>query len=305
MRSPILFLVFNRPDVTRRVFEVIRKARPSKLYIASDGPRKDKTGEAERCAAVQEIVSQVDWPCEVSKLIRQENLGCKIAVSSAIDWFFSCEPEGIILEDDCLPEPSFFQFCDELLERYRNDERVGMISGCNFQNGAWRGDGDYYFSRFCHIWGWASWARAWKNYDVDASKWPQLKNQDWLGTLGFTGVEKDYWLKAFNRVHAKEQDTWDYQWVMACWLNRMLAITPNINLISNIGFGKEATHTVSGSIYADLPTGAIGLPMQHPLLVDIDVDADLYSSQYIFTNSISRRIFRKVRGFFGLKNKLL
>lgn len=301
MHSPILFLVFNRPDVTRRVFEVIRKARPSKLYIASDGPRKDKAGEAECCAAVQEIVSQVDWPCEVSKLIRQENLGCKIAVSSAIDWFFSCEPEGIILEDDCLPGPSFFQFCDELLERYRNDERIGMISGTNFQGGTRRGDGDYYFSRFCHIWGWASWARAWKNYDVDASKWPQLKNQDWLGTLGFTGVEKDYWLKAFNRVHAKEQDTWDYQWVMACWFSEMLSVMPNVNLIANIGFGDQATHTVGKSINANMKTKEINFPLRHPALLEINRDADQYSSKNLFTNSIVRRGIRKIKGLLGLR----
>ena len=200
MRSPILFLVFNRPDVTQRVFDAIRQARPPKLYIAADGPRKNKVGEVERCALVQEIVSQVDWPCEVSKLIRQENLGCKIAISSAIDWFFSKEPEGIILEDDCLPHPDFFPYCDELLERYRNNERVGMISGDNFQNGIKRGDGDYYFSQFCHIWGWASWARAWKKYDANLAQWPKLKARNWLGSLGFSGAETTYWQKKLDRV---------------------------------------------------------------------------------------------------------
>lgn len=160
MRSPVLFLVFNRPDVTQRVFDAIRQARPPKLYVAADGPRKDKAGEAERCKAVQNIVSMVDWPCEINKLIRDENLGCKIAVSGAIDWFFRQEPEGIILEDDCLPHPDFFLYCDELLEKYRDDERVGLISGTalgdirakNFISG----DEDFIFNRYPSIWGWAS-----------------------------------------------------------------------------------------------------------------------------------------------------
>lgn len=301
MRSPILFIVFNRPEVTSQVFDAIRKARPPRLYVAADGPRKNKLGEAEHCQAVQNIVSQVDWPCEVSKLIRQENLGCRVAVSSAIDWFFSCESEGIILEDDCLPHPDFFQYCDELLEKYRDDERVGMISGCNFQNGAWRGDGDYYLSRFCHIWGWASWARAWKKYDVDVNQWPQLKKEDWLRSLGFKGVEKAFWLKAFNRVYTKEQDTWDYQWVMACWLNKMLSVMPNVNLISNIGFGDQATHTVGKSIFADMKTDKLSFPLLHPSLLEGHKEGDQYTSRYLFTNSILRRGIRKLQGLLGLR----
>lgn len=301
MRSPILFLIFNRPEVTRQVFEAIRKARPSKLYIAADGPRQNKTGEHKRCHSVLEIVSKVDWPCEVNRLIRTENLGCKVAVSSAIDWFFSQEAEGIILEDDCLPSPSFFMFCDELLEKYRDDDRVGMISGSNFQGGIWRGIGDYYFSRFCHIWGWATWARAWDKYDVNVARWPALKSEDWLDSLGFKGSEKLHWLKAFNKVHEKTQDTWDYQWVMACWLNSMLAVTPNINLIRNIGFGKDATHTISSSVYADRPTGTIKFPLRHPLSVQAEPEADDYSSKHIFTDSILRRIFRKILGILGVK----
>ena len=301
MYSPILFIVFNRPDVTNQVFNAIRDAKPPRLYIAADGPRKNRPGEFEKCQAVQNIVSKIDWPCEVSKLVREENLGCKVAVSSAIDWFFSKESEGIILEDDCLPDPSFFQFCDELLEKYRDDSRVGMISGCNFQNGAWRGDGDYYFSKFCHIWGWASWARAWKKYDVNASKWPQLKNEDWLGSLGFEGAEKDYWLKAFNRVYAKEQDTWDYQWVMACWFSKMLSVMPNVNLISNIGFGDQATHTVGKSINANMKTGKIEFPLRSPALLEINRDADRYSSRNLFTNSIIRRGIRKLQGLLGFR----
>jgi hypothetical protein len=298
MRSPILFVVFNRPDVTSQVFDAIRLARPPRLYIAADGPRKDRVGEAERCRAVQEIVSKVDWSCEVKKLIREKNLGCKKAVSSAIDWFFSQEPEGIILEDDCLPHPDFFTYCDELLERYRNDERVGMISGCNFQNGTKQSEDSYYFSRFYHIWGWASWARAWKNYDVNISRWPKLKKDAWLIALGFDGSEKRHWEKAFDRVYAGEIDTWDHQWTFASWLSQMLSITPAVNLVSNIGFGAEATHTTGKSIFSNMQKDAIQFPLKHPIAVIRNSYADNFSSKNLFTHSYIVRGIRKLKAIF-------
>ena len=299
MHSPILFLVFNRPDLTQRVFDAIRQARPPKLYIAADGPRKNKVGEVERCALVQEIVSQVDWPCEVSKLIRQENLGCKIAVSSAIDWFFSQEPEGIILEDDCLPHPDFFPYCDELLKKYRDDERVGMISGTNFQGGIRRGEGDYYFSRFCHIWGWATWARAWSKYDVTITQWSALKKVGWLKSLGFQGGYERYWEKVFDKVKNGRIDTWDHQWTMASWVNDMLSVMPNVNLVRNIGFGADATHTVSASIYADMGTAHINFPLDHPIEVKPDNGADRFTAKRMFSNSITWRAIRKLQAILG------
>jgi len=301
MRSPILFLVFNRPDVTQQVFDAIRKAKPPKLYIAADAPRENKAGEAERCRTVLEIVSKVDWPCEVTKLFRENNLGCKKAVSSAIDWFFSQEPEGVILEDDCLPHPDFFPYCDELLERYRDDERVGMISGCNFQNGTKRSEDSYYFSRFCHIWGWASWARAWKNYDVNISQWPKLKKDAWLTALGFEGSEKRHWEKAFDRVYTGEIDTWDHQWTFASWLSQMLSITPAINLVSNIGFGAEATHTTGKSIFSNMQKEAIQFPLKHPSQVTQNIEADHYTAKHIFARSLWRRIFGKLKAHFGIR----
>lgn len=302
MRSSILFLVFNRPDVTSQVFDAIRKARPTRLYIAADGPRKDRSGEYDRCQTVLEIVSKVDWPCKVSRLIRNENLGCKVAVSSAIDWFFSHEAEGIILEDDCLPSSSFFQFCDDLLEKYRDDNRIGMISGDNFQGDIKRGSGDYYFSRYCHIWGWATWARAWKKYDVNVSQWPQLKAGGWMATLGLNRSENIYWSRAFDRVYTKVQNTWDYQWVFACWLNRMIAVMPNQNLISNIGFNDEATHTTSNSIYANMKVNNLEFPLSHPREIRVDRDADLLTCKSMFEGSKLKRAFRKLQNILGVKS---
>jgi len=247
---------------------------------------------------VQEIVSKIDWPCEVKRLIRDENLGCKMAVSGAIDWFFSIEPEGIILEDDCLPTTSFFQFCDELLERFRDDEHVGMISGCNFQDGRKRSDDSYFFSQFCHIWGWATWARAWKKYDVKISTWPELKKNDWLVKLGFEGAERRHWEKAFDKVYVGHINTWDHQWTFASWLNNMLSITPAINLISNIGFGAQATHTTGKSIFSDLERREIQAPLVHPQSVVRNFAADKFSSKNLFTDSYIVRGIRKLKAIF-------
>ena len=291
-------MVFNRPDVTRRVFDAVRQAQPPKLYLAADGPRQNRAGEVERCQAVKEIVSKVDWPCEVHTLFREKNLGCKLAISSALDWFFSQEPEGIILEDDCLPEPSFFQFCDELLERYRGDDRVGMISGCNFQYGVKRSSDSYYFSQFCHIWGWATWARAWKKYDVQITQWPTLKENNWLTKMGFRGGEYRHWKKAFDKVYAGQIDTWDHQWTFASWLNNMLSITPAINLISNIGFGAEATHTVGKSIFSDMKKTEIPFPLTHPKHLTRNIPADNFSSKNLFTDSYIVRGVRKLKAIF-------
>lgn len=301
MNSPVLFIVFNRPGLTQLVFDAIRIAKPKKLYVAADGPRANRPDELFQCERVRGIVSNIDWPCDVRFLFRDENLGCKLAVSGAISWFFSFEGEGIILEDDCLPNPDFFKFCDILLEKYRFEEAVGMISGCNFQNEVKRGNGDYYFSRFCHIWGWATWNRAWKKYDVEIKDWPTLKQSKWLESLGFSGAEKKYWEDAFDRTFSNNLDTWDHQWSLACWANEMLAINPNKNLITNIGFGADATHTVGKSIFSKMKTKRLDFPIRHPDIISADKLADAYSSKYIFTRSYIVRTMRKIKAFIGLK----
>ena len=166
MNSAVLFVIFNRPETTARVFEAIRSARPPRLYVAADGPRTSRSGEADRCRLVREIASRVDWTCELHTLFREANLGCKLGVSGAIDWFFQSETEGIILEDDVVPLASFFGLCDELLETYRDDPKVFAVSGCNLVSSVYRPNHSYFFSRYCHVWGWATWRRAWEHYDV-------------------------------------------------------------------------------------------------------------------------------------------
>jgi len=201
---PILFLLFNRPYLTQRVFACIREARPARLFVAADGPRPDRVGERQLCAEARKVVDQVDWPCELLTLFRDENLGCGKAVSSAIDWFFEHVEEGIILEDDCLPHPSFFRFCEKLLEKYRDDERVMQIGGCNFQDGIKRGPASYYFSIYNHIWGWASWSRAWKYYDVGITSWRKTIHEEFLYTLFNDKKSVKYWEKILDSVQRGE-----------------------------------------------------------------------------------------------------
>ena len=296
LTTPVAFLIFNRPDPTARVFAEIAKARPPKLLVVGDGPRASRQGELERVAATQAIIAKVDWPCEVLTNFSDVNLGCKKRVSSGIDWVFEQVEEAIILEDDCLPDPSFFRFCQEMLDRYRDDERVAMISGDNFLFGKKVIPESYYFSRYMHIWGWASWRRAWKDYDVDIVAWPAARTSGLIENLFRNQGERDYWCKAFSGVFDGRIDTWDYQWVLSCWLQSRLAIMPKVNLISNIGFGPAATHTTGASVYADMSTHAMSFPLMHPQYVYPNLVADEITGRGHFTTSFYRRLVNKIKG---------
>ena len=189
---PVLFLIFNRPDTTALVMEAIRAARPARLYVAADGPRPGCPGDAERCAEARRVVTAVDWPCQVKTLFRETNLGCRKAVSSAIDWLFACEEEGIILEDDCVPTSDFFSFCGELLERFRDDKQIMAICGSCYAEAEPNYRASYYFSYYADPWGWATWRRAWRLYDGDLSRWPAFKARGGLRTLskGRSGTKR-------------------------------------------------------------------------------------------------------------------
>lgn len=271
--TPVAFLIFNRPELTGTVFREIARAKPKKLLLVADGPRTPE--EAERCERARSVIEDIDWDCEVLSNFSEENLGCKRRISSGLDWVFSEVEEAIILEDDCLPAPSFFHFCEEMLERYRYDERIMHISGDNFQGGQSRTHYSYYFSRYVHVWGWASWRRAWKHYDVDMKTWPELKEM--ICSLMADPFEKAYWLDVLGRVHAGSIDTWDYQWLYACWSQSGLSIIPNANLISNIGFSSDATHTHEENHHAArLPVSDIW-EIIHPQFVVKQRQADDYT----------------------------
>lgn len=299
---PILFLIFNRPDTTEKVFSKIREIKPGKLYIAADGPRQNKVGEVEKCREARAVLDGIDWECDVKTLFRDENLGCKVAVSEAITWFFQNEEMGIILEDDCLPNNSFFLYCKETLEKYKNEDSVMMISGDNFQKGQKRGTASYYFTKFPHIWGWASWRRAWNRYDVNMKDFPLFLEQKVIENI-FPNDKllQDYWIANFNRTYQGGLDTWDYQWVYTIYKNNGLCVAPNYNLISNIGFREDATHTKTlESSVANMPTQEIE-SIKHPDFIVIDSKADEFSRNYVFfvpsieSNGIVYRIAKKLK----------
>lgn len=286
--TAVLFLIFNRPGATVDVFEAIRRARPSRLYVAADGPRSNRAGEAELVEIVRKIATTVDWPCDVNTLFRKENLGCKQAVSGAITWFFEREQEGIILEDDCLPHPDFFNFCEIMLDYYRDDERVEVITGDNFQNGQQRGTGTYYYSKYNHCWGWASWRRSWRHYQGDLPFWSNWKHSDEWRAHCPDRVERSYWEKIFDQVYAGGIDSWAYPWTACVWKHRGVTVTPNVNLVTNIGFGMDATHTCDPNArQANLPVAELS-SIVHPMVILPDNDAD----RYVFENHFGGRWLR-------------
>ena len=303
LNTPILFLIFNRPDLTEKVFETIRQAKPKKLFVSADGPRLNKEGEDILCKKTRDIVlNNIDWDCEVFSLLRDENLGCKIAVSTAITWFFDNVEEGIVLEDDTLPSKSFFTYCNSLLEYYRNDNRVSFISGCCLPDSANHLETSYYFSKFSIIWGWASWKRVWLNYDVTISDWVELSHTNWLrnvfyGNEYFANGFKDLFDVAYNGY-----DTWDFQFIYLNLKSNSLNIHPSKNLIKNIGFDDRATHTHSIQVYSNQEFIEMKGELIHPLAMNFDFIADkiIFDTLYAYDDrppSWFRTIIKKFQAF--------
>lgn len=271
--TPILFLIFNRPDNSHKVFEAIRKAKPKRLYVSADGPRSEE--EKKICEQTRAIFEKIDWECTLHTNFSDYNKGCKIAISEGISWFFNHETEGIILEDDCLPSDSFFAFCSTLLLHYRHDTRVTTVCGSNLQFGHLRGDASYYFSAFPHIWGWASWRRVWKDYDVEMKTFPIFRDQDYIKNCQSYHSFKTSWLSSWEKTYTGEINTWDFQYAYLNLINNGLSIIPNVNLISNIGFGDGATHTTDkNSLFSNMKNEEIST-LVHPVFILPDVEADI------------------------------
>ncbi len=281
--TPVLLLVFNRLDTTLKVLEKIRKAKPQRLYVAADGPRNPE--EAQKCEEVRNaIVRQIDWDCSLQTLFRDENLGCREGVSQAITWFFENEPEGIILEDDCLPADSFFGFCSQMLEKYRDDERVGHISGSNDQCGDIRGDGSYYFSALTGIWGWASWRRVWKDYDLELKTYPLFEKFNYLEKMPSHAPFLAYWQHKFKTHYENPNlNSWDFQYAYLNLSNNRLGINPNVNLTSNIGCSTtEASHAAPDNPAANRALYELD-EIKHPTFVLPDTVADINAQNFEFT----------------------
>jgi hypothetical protein len=296
MTVAVLLIAWRRPHTTRQVIDALRRYAPTRLYVACDGANPSRPEEAEKVAATRQLIdAEVDWPCQVQRRYSEENLGCSLGPSLAIDWFFENENEGIILEDDCVPHLEFFSFCEDLLQRYRNDERIWCISGCNLQDGNWRGDGSYYFSRYAHCWGWASWRSRWSSFDRNLLLWPKVVSDYSLSSVLTDPVECSYWAEIFWRTYleSSQQTWWDYQWFFACLMNSGLTALPNRNLISNIGFGADATHTTDGR-RTHIAADGLG-PLVHPSFILSDEVAD----RYTFENHIAGKMLRYQSSFSG------
>lgn len=303
LKTPVALIIFNRPETTKKVFEAIRAARPSTLLIVADGARADIPGEVEKCERARRIIDEVDWDCEVLKNYSDHNMDCRARVSSGLNWVFDMVHEAIILEDDCLPHPTFFRFCEQMLDLYRDDERIMHISGNNFQNGIKRGESSYYYSKYSHVWGWASWRRAWRFYDVEMQSFPQFVQQAQIKNIFHDKGAQKYWLKTLRSVFACEIDTWDCQWNYAMWMQNGLSILPNVNLVSNIGFGAGATHTSDCNILSNLPFCEMSFPLTHPSNMICDNQADLFTERpYFRCQTLWQRIVSKGVRFIRSKN---
>lgn len=283
IQTPVAFIIFKRPDTTARVFEAIRQVKPPKLLVVADGPRPDRPGEDQECAAARAIIDQVDWDCEVVKNYADTNLGCRRRVASGLDWVFETVEEAIIIEDDCLPHPTFFPFAEELLERYRYDERIMSVSGQNVQFGRKRTDYSYYFSRYTHCWSWASWRRAWKYYDLEMKLWPEVRDSNLLKDILKDPIAVRVWTKTYQLCYEEKLNTWDFQWTFASLIQNGLNIIAQNNLVSNIGHGIGGTHTEDiDSPYNNLPAKAIEFPLKHPPYVIRDAQADDFTQNTLY-----------------------
>ena len=296
MNTPVILIIFNRPSTTEKVFETIRQAKPSKLLVIADGPRPDQVGEVEKCMAARSVIDKVDWYCEGLKKYSDSNLGCALSPANGLNWAFEHVEEAIILEDDCIPHPTFYRFCEETLDRYRYDTRVMHISGNNYHPGIQRSDYSYFFSRYPLSWGWATWRRAWQNFDFVMKQWPEIRTFNYLNDIFKEKRIADSWAKTFQFVYDKNLDCWDFQWTFACFLQNGLSIIPSVNLVSNIGSGQDATHTTSeNNHYLNRLVEPLSFPLKHsPYIIrDEHIDQLIQKTIFNYHPTLTQRIQAK------------
>jgi hypothetical protein len=286
---PLLLLAWRRPHTLRQVIDALRPVAPKLIFVACDGPNPERPGEAEKVNATRQMIEhEIDWPCQIERLYSDTNQGCRLGVSSAISWFFEQVEEGIILEDDCVPHTDFFLYCANLLDRYRNDGRIWCLSGSNFQNGLWRGDGSYYFSQYNHCWGWATWRRCWQHYDGDLQQWPALRNSGLLDSIFDDPIERRYWSRIWQRLLDEcKPDSWAYRWTFSVLANGGLTALPNVNLVRNVGFGMDATNTSGREAIAPNLIGGLSMT-KHPAFILRDAEADRYTFSNVLAGKWER-----------------
>jgi hypothetical protein len=292
-RTPVALFLYRRPDTSARVLDAVRQARPGRLLVVANAPRADVEGDAELCEATRALIETVDWECEIATDFASEHLTQTERIESGLDWVFGQCEEAILLEDDCVPDPTFFRYCDEMLERHREDERVMSISGNNFQFFAPASEDSYYFSRYPLTWGWATWRRAWRRHDPAMAAWPELRDSDWLEQFFDTDGDISYWSHILEMAH-RDHDAWDRAWLFSCWVLGGLHVIPNINLVANVGFREDATHTtpLQGLLLADLPTEPMSFPLRHAPEIERNAPADRHTDRLLYGGNLSRMLGR-------------
>ena len=293
--SPLLYIIFNRPSQTRISFEKIRALRPPKLYIAADAPREGHATDAERTEQARAVTDTIDWDCEVHRLYADSNMGCGRRISSAISTVLNDSETVIVLEDDCIPDPTFFPYCEQLLDTYASDQRVMAVSGDNFQQGISRTRSSYYFSKYPHCWGWATWRRAWQHFDLEMPWWPDFRDSGELRAFCENDRELAYWTWIMDQVYEKKIDSWAMPWTLCCWLQSGLTVLPSVNLVSNVGFDGDGTNTLQRSAYAELPTDSINR-IEHPSHMYRHVVADQFTDELLYSGPWQRSHRKKQRG---------
>lgn len=283
---PILLIGFNRPESINKVINAIRMSNCTHLYVSIDGPRLGVASDHDLILEVHKLILNIDWCENIYYQFHETNLGPMHSQLTAINWFFSCVEEGIILEDDCIPDQSFFNYCKILLARFRDNQKIYMISGNNFQNGKKYGNGDYYFSIFPHIWGWASWRRAWNLYDPTIKDWPKFKNNRSINNLHMPKLSEKFWSDIFDNIYdGNFTRGWDYRFAFSCWVNDMLCVLPNTNLVRNIGFNEFGTNCHSPRLFlSNIPEMSVGELLSHPKKIEQSIRADKRTSRIMFQN---------------------
>jgi hypothetical protein len=302
MKIPVVLIIYKRSNNLKKLISAVREYKPSKIYLVADGP-KNKT-DAKSCKKTRETTEElIDWKCKINKIYARKNMGLRNRVVSGLDKVFSDEKWAIILEDDLVIEPSFFSYCDTLLKKYEKNKRIISIAGNNFQFGKNKIKESYYFSRYVHSWGWATWRRAWQLYDNEMKDWQDLKKTNWLKNIFNNKVLELYWKKIFNMVMDKEVDSWAYRWTYTSLLNNKLTIIPKVNLVSNNGYGKNATHTKLKSRTLDLPIEEINSPLKHPKKIKRNKQADKTTERntYLTPIMVISLLFRSALQLIGNK----
>ncbi len=309
MKSPVTLIFFNRPDTLQKVFEKVKEAKPTRLFLVQDGPREGKDDDVEKIQKCRKIVENIDWECEVHTNYSETNLGCGARPQSGITWVLSQVESTIILEDDCVPDMSFFDYCDELLERYKNDERISYISGLNHFEEWDFGDSSYGFTRRGAISGWATWRRAWEKYDYSVSGINNAYVEKHIkNILSGENERVALWKKTNDLVEKNVKISyWDVQWGFVKYSENQLVIVPKYNLISHIGIGVDATHSVGAKgehkkyrDYNNMPTKSLEFPLKHPMHMLCDTEYDqllIKCNKKARDRMIIKAIFNKIVGF--------